>query len=262
MPSRPVRLPTTSTGLPAPAALLVAMMRRSCRCPPPSRSPGSYRDRWDGSKSPRPPWARPRSCRRTECRPPRRAAAICACSVSRSPKRSESSSATGRAPMVKMSRRMPPMPVAAPCSRLDLRGVVVAFHFEEHIQAVGDLDAAGILAFRAGGIFPRFREELEQRPAARIAAVLRPLDGIHRQLGRRRLASEDLQHVLGIPARSCPVRGRPAIVRYRLTYNYSLSPRASPGFLFQHKGTKTRRHKVIFFLLMHGQVGIPLVCLN
>jgi hypothetical protein len=34
---------------------------------------------------------------------------------SRGPKRSESSEATGRAPIVKMSRRMPPTPVAAPC---------------------------------------------------------------------------------------------------------------------------------------------------
>ena len=34
--------------------------------------------------------------------------------ASSSPKRSESSEAIGRAPMVKMSRRMPPTPVAAP----------------------------------------------------------------------------------------------------------------------------------------------------
>src|ERR1035437_8939985 len=34
---------------------------------------------------------------------------------SRRPKRSESMTAMGRAPMVKMSRRMPPTPVAAPC---------------------------------------------------------------------------------------------------------------------------------------------------
>ena len=34
--------------------------------------------------------------------------------VSGSPKRSELSSAMGRAPMVKMSRMMPPTPVAAP----------------------------------------------------------------------------------------------------------------------------------------------------
>ena len=36
------------------------------------------------------------------------------CASSSGPKRSELSSATGRAPIVKMSRMMPPTPVAAP----------------------------------------------------------------------------------------------------------------------------------------------------
>ncbi len=35
---------------------------------------------------------------------------------SRGPKRNGSMTAMGRAPMVKMSRRMPPTPVAAPCA--------------------------------------------------------------------------------------------------------------------------------------------------
>ena len=46
---------------------------------------------------------------------PRRAAGSGASGSSSGPKRSESSDAIGRAPIVKMSRRMPPTPVAAPC---------------------------------------------------------------------------------------------------------------------------------------------------
>ena len=63
-------------------------------------------------------WARRSSCRNARCRRPRRPK--CGDSAPRSaessgrPKRSESNTAMGRAPMVKMSRRMPPTPVAAP----------------------------------------------------------------------------------------------------------------------------------------------------
>ena len=54
-------------------------------------------------------WGRRRSCR--SGRSPRPRARTC---QSGSPKRSPSSSATGRAPMATMSRRIPPTPVAAP----------------------------------------------------------------------------------------------------------------------------------------------------
>ena len=58
--------------------------------------------------------ARRCSCRSRRCRRRRRDQDTRVRGSSSAPKRSESSSAIGRAPMVKMSRRMPPTPVAAP----------------------------------------------------------------------------------------------------------------------------------------------------
>ena len=54
--------------------------------------------------------------------------------------------AIGRAPMVKMSRRMPPTPVAAPWNGSTARRVVVALDLERDREAVADVDHAGVLA--------------------------------------------------------------------------------------------------------------------
>jgi hypothetical protein len=63
-----------------------------------------------------------------------------------SPKRSALRLATGRAPMVKTSRRMPPTPGRRALVGLDVGGVVVALHLEDGGLAVADIDDAGILA--------------------------------------------------------------------------------------------------------------------
>ena len=59
-------------------------------------------------------WAGRGSCRRTRCRRPRPAAPGGCPARPAGPNRSASITATGRAPMARMSRTMPPTPVAAP----------------------------------------------------------------------------------------------------------------------------------------------------
>ena len=66
--------------------------------------------------------------------------------VVEAPKRSESRLAIGRAPMVKMSRRMPPTPVAAPWNGSTNDGMVVALDLEDRGEPVADVDRAGVLA--------------------------------------------------------------------------------------------------------------------
>ena len=62
------------------------------------------------------------------------------------PKRSALRLATGRAPIVNTSRRMPPTPGRRALIGLDVAGVVVALHLEDRRLAVADVDHAGILA--------------------------------------------------------------------------------------------------------------------
>ena len=141
MPSRPVLRPEEHHVV-AHAGSAAADDRRPG---PPGRrswrSPGSCRRRDLRSRPRRPPWGCPCSCRSRRCPPPpartgsaagwwsppreasssRRAAGAAAGrarkragSGSISPNRRESSPQMGRAPMAKMSRMMPPTPVAAP----------------------------------------------------------------------------------------------------------------------------------------------------
>ena len=53
--------------------------------------------------------------------------------------------AIGRAPIAKMSRTMPPTPVAAPSYGSIARRVVVRFDLEDDAEAVADVDRAGVL---------------------------------------------------------------------------------------------------------------------
>ena len=93
--------------------LVVLGTRRARR-----RSPADCRCSTARRRTRRRRWARRSSCRSARCRRPRlRGCGGCArrsAGSSSGPKRSESITAMGRAPMVKMSRRMPPTPVAAP----------------------------------------------------------------------------------------------------------------------------------------------------
>ena len=114
-------------------------------------------------------------------------------SRSSGPKRSESMTASGRAPMVKMSRRMPPTPVAAPWIRLDVAGVVVRFDLEGAGPAVADVDDAGVFARPLddaaadrclGG------QALEVDAGGLVGAVLAPHHAVDAQFGEEGRAAE------------------------------------------------------------------------
>ncbi len=62
------------------------------------------------------------------------------------PKRMASITAMGRAPIVKMSRRMPPTPVAAPWNGSIKLGVVVRLDLEGDSEVITDVDDAGVFA--------------------------------------------------------------------------------------------------------------------
>ena len=100
----------------------VARRRRRARAAAPRRRAGRRTSRSRGSSTRSPARRRPRrrrsarrrSCRSGRCRGRSRRTAGGVRSLPSAPKRSESSTAIGRAPIAKMSRRMPPTPVAAP----------------------------------------------------------------------------------------------------------------------------------------------------
>ena len=105
-----------------------------------------------------------------------------------SPKRSASRTAIGRAPIVKMSRRMPPTPVAAPWYGSTARRVVVGLDLEGDRQAVADRDDAGVLARPGDDALAGGRQGPQQRLRALVRAVLAPHDAEHRELEVVRVA--------------------------------------------------------------------------
>src|SRR6185312_1605196 len=117
------------------------------------------------------------------------------CSEPRSPKRSESRIAIGRAPIAKMSRRMPPTPVAAPWKG-DRRGMVVALDLERDRQPVADVDHAGVLARPLEHPVARRREAAQERPRMLVAAVLAPQQREDRELEVVRLARQEVVDAL------------------------------------------------------------------
>ena len=117
----------------------------------------------------------------------------CARSVERRRSAASRAARSGRAPIVKMSRRMPPTPVAAPWNGSTALGWLCDSILRTHSQPVADVDRAGVLArplqhARAAG-----REALQQRARVLVAAVLAPHRAEHAQLDQVRLAAQQLQ---------------------------------------------------------------------
>src|SRR4051794_13040428 len=108
------------------------------------------------------------------------------------PKRRESMTAIGRAPMVRMSRTMPPTPVAALVG-LHVARVVVRLDLEGDRVAVADVDHPRVLADAdEQRVTVREVTELAQMHlGALVGAVLAPHDGVHREFGGGRAAAED-----------------------------------------------------------------------
>ena len=191
MPSRPVSAPTSSSGLPGPRA--AAESRCSMRPTPTHMAFTSGLPLYAGS-----------NCTSAAHRGHADAVAVAADaghhpggrggglrgSVS-GPKRSESSSATGRMPIAKMSRRMPPAPVGRPLVRLQRRGVVVRLHLEDRAPAVAEVYGAGVLLpHLREHVRPLGREVVEERSRVLVPAVLRPQRAGHAQLHLGGLAVE------------------------------------------------------------------------
>ena len=116
--------------------------------------------------------------------------------ASSSPKRSESSDAIGRAPMVKMSRRIPPTPVAAPWYGSMNDGWLC----DSILNAATHPSPMSITpAFSPGPCTTRGPDgrELAQMHARRfVRAVLRPHHREDPELGVIRRAPEDLLDAL------------------------------------------------------------------
>ena len=119
--------------------------------------------------------------------------------VGRVAERRASRTAMGRAPMVKMSRRMPAHAGRGALVRLDGAGVVVALDLERHRQAVADADDAGVLAQAGHHAAAGVGRRREQRLGALVGAVLAPHHAEHRQL-----------HVVGVAAEAS--RGWPQLL--------------------------------------------------
>ena len=109
-------------------------------------------------------------------------------------------SATGRAPIVKMSRRMPPTPVAAPWNGSMKVGWLCDSTLKTAARAVADVHRAGVFPRsldhpgRLGG------EAGEMAARGLVGAVLRPHGGEHPEFGRVGGSAEqraDLPELLG-----------------------------------------------------------------
>ena len=207
MPSRPVVEPNSTTRLPGPGAAARVRQRSSSR--PMAITLTSGLPGVDRIERParRRPSARPRSCRsrRRRARRPRPGAG-CA----RRPGRrtgARRAPRSGRAPIVKMSRRMPPTPVAAPWYGSTARRVVVRLELERDREPVPDRDHAGVLARSGDDALARRRQRREQRLRALVRAVLAPHDAEHRELEVVRVAAAEpvadgVELLVGQPSRA------------------------------------------------------------
>src|ERR1700750_2729350 len=102
--------------------------------------------------------------------------------LSGSPKRSESSTAIGRAPRAKMSRRIPPTPVAAPWNGSPALGWFVGLTFKAASHPVADVDRAGILARAHDHVAALGGQRAQQQLGVLVGAVLAPQQREHREL--------------------------------------------------------------------------------
>ena len=128
--------------------------------------------------------------------------------VSSSPKRSESSTATGRAPSAKTSRRMPPTPVAAPWNGSTAEGWLWLSTLNDDREPVAGVDRAGVLARAHQHALALGRERAQQLLRVLVGAVLGPQQREDRQLERVRLAARAARRCARTPESRQPERRR------------------------------------------------------
>ena len=129
-----------------------------------------------------------------------------------SPKRSESSTAIGRAPIAKMSRRMPADAGRRALEGLDRARVVVRLDLEGAHQAAADVDRAGVLAGAHHHVRALGRQRAQQLLGVLVGAVLAPQQREHRELDLIRLARPASRRSARTPRASGRARARPATV--------------------------------------------------
>ena len=129
------------------------------------------------------------------------------CGPSGSPKRSESSTATGRAPIAKMSRRMPADAGGRALEGLDGARVVVGLDLERAHEPVADVHGAGVLARAHDDVRALGRQAFAEPLGVLVGAVLAPQQRVHRELDLVRRAALLLADQLVLGARQ-PERER------------------------------------------------------
>ena len=153
-----------------------------------------------GSRSSRRRSARRNCCRSCRCRRRRRRRDGASCGCSGAPKRNRLRQATGRAPMVNTSRKMPPTPVAAPWKRLDIGGVVVALHLEDAGEPVADVDDAGILARPLDDPGRLGRQFAQMQTRGFVGTMLVPHGRENAELGEARRPADEARMRYILPA--------------------------------------------------------------
>ena len=144
------------------------------------------------------------------------------CGRSSGPKRSAFSSATGRAPIVKMSRMMPPTPVAAPWYGSMNDGWLCDSILNTAARPSPMSTAPGVLARALQHARPFGRQRLQVDAGALVAAVLGPHHREDPELRQVRLAAEqrdDARVLVGLEAVTVEgrlIEGHGAFSGYRL----------------------------------------------
>src|SRR3989475_6218166 len=113
-----------------------------------------------------------------------------------SPKRNESRMAIGRAPIVKMSRRMPPTPVAAPWYGSMKDGWLWLSILKTAARPSPDVHDAGVLAGPLDNVRRIHWELLEKGPRALIRTVLAPHHREHSEFGEIRFPAQESDDLL------------------------------------------------------------------
>ena len=104
--------------------------------------------------------------------------------------------AMGRAPMVKMSRRMPPYAGGRPLVWLDGRGMVVALDPQGYGNAVAGVDDAGIFPGTDEHVRRLGGKASEMKAGRLVGAVLAPHDPEEGELERVGRSAQDRFHLV------------------------------------------------------------------
>ena len=122
------------------------------------------------------------------------------------PKRSESITASGRAFMVKMSRRMPPDASGRALKWLDIRGVIVRLDLEGAGPALANVDDSGVFSRPLHNAIALRGQPPEVDAGRLVRAVLTPHDAVNSEFGEAWDAAEGGEDALVFVWRNAVLR--------------------------------------------------------